>query len=111
MKSLRLKLSIALVCGSIGLAIYAWGFNTYNLDILRTKNDATSRHLRIEIESSNDTTFLKSKAVELLESSIHQRKFTNEISSSVLRFLSASIVLSVIGLVTLLIEYWKRRTL
>ena len=109
MKNFRLKLLLLTVGVSTVLSVLGWIQNLDNIDFFSTKNNHASAVLKIEIMKSSDSTFLKTTALDLLESLDQRRRDDDKTARSAESYLIWNVVASIFTIVLVFIELWKRR--
>jgi hypothetical protein len=110
MKDIKIKLILILSILLTATAIWTWTQNVKNFDFLVTKNRHYQSQLRLEITTSNDTTFLKEKALSYLDiiNKIHEEKSRG--ATDVNESLVWLIFFSFLTTLLTTIELIKRRT-
>jgi amino acid permease len=76
MKKLRLKIIMILCLVSVGLLVYSWIQNSYQVDFFISKNMHYHNRIIAGIEMSNDIDSVKVQAINLIEN-IDDRTWEN----------------------------------
>jgi hypothetical protein len=66
MKNLRLKILLILSLISIGMIIYSWIQNSYQIDFFATKNHHIRALMIYDMQQSNNIDSVKNKALEIV---------------------------------------------
>lgn len=104
MKNLRLKILLVLIILSTSFTIWAWLKNLNNIDFAHTKNKALDSELRIKIENSTDTSFIKHRYFDLLNNRSQQRKTVSDTAINIQNLMALSTLISALSICLVLLE-------
>ncbi|MPQ49242.1 hypothetical protein GCQ56_19755 [Marinifilum sp. N1E240] len=109
MKNLRLKILLVLCLCSIGLVMYSWIQNSYQIDLFITKNQHYYNRIIQGIKESNDIDSVKIQAIQIIEG-IDNNKFNKSKRAIRASKAQAVVMFMILIIIALTIIEIKRKT-